>query len=238
MFAQYGAMKPYIDKVVAAGLGVAPTSDVVAAQALLQEAGYQKGANGFYAKSGVPLGATILVNADLGDDVDAANELAAQLIEGGLKIRVESIPNADYWGKAVPTGDYEMVYGWLSCGSVAEPYTSMSRYTVEKAVPIGQRSPGFSNTGRWDTKAARDYSALVETMGRLKVRDANILSQVVSAYRFVDQEMPFIPLVQSPRIIPFNTTYWTGWPVLGGSSVPMHSWSSIQRIIYKLTKAN
>ncbi len=39
----------------------------------------------------------------------------------------------------MPNGEYEMVYGWLSCGSTAEPYTSLSRYTVENSVPIGQR---------------------------------------------------------------------------------------------------
>ena len=24
--------------------------------------------------------------------------------------------------------------------------------------------------------------------------------------------MPFIPLVQSTKLLPFNNTYWTGWP--------------------------
>jgi peptide/nickel transport system substrate-binding protein len=61
---------------------------------------------------------------------------------------------------------------------------------------------------------------------------------VAKAYAFLDSDMPFIPLVQSPRIIPFNTTYWTGWPVAGGDSVPLHGWAAMQNVIHRLRKAN
>jgi peptide/nickel transport system substrate-binding protein len=57
------------------------------------------------------------------------------------------------------------------------------------------------------------------------------------AYKNLDKEMPFIPLVQSPKITPFNTTYTTGWPTVGGNTVPMHSWAATQRLIHQLKRA-
>ena len=126
-----------------------------------------------------------------------------------------------------------MVYGWLSCGSVSEPYTSMKRYAA-KAIPIGQRSPGFSNTGRWDGQAASNYATAVNAFAGLPVGDASIPGLVANAYEFLNDEMPFIPLVQSPKIIPFNTTYWTGWPTANAYAVPMHNWSATHRIIHWL----
>jgi peptide/nickel transport system substrate-binding protein len=238
MFPEYGATQPFIAAVVAAHNDISPTADPAKAATLLQGAGYQKGADGFYAKGGAALDATILVNADVATDVAGANAVAAQLNAAGIKTKVQSIPNEEYWGRTVPTGDYEMVYGWLSCGSIAEPYTSMSRYTADKSVPLGQRSPGFNNTGRWDTQAAKDYSTIVNAIGALPLGEASIPGRVGNAYKYLADEMPFVPLVQSPKIIPFNTTYWVGWPAAGGTTVPMHTWAATHRLLQQLKKAN
>jgi peptide/nickel transport system substrate-binding protein len=238
MFAEYGAMKPFIEAAKAsAGYEISATGNPAKADARLSEAGYQKAADGVYKKGGEPLTARILANADLPQDVDAAKEIAKQMNEAGVKARVETIPNGDYWGRAVPKGEYEMVYGWLSCGSVAEPFTSMSRYLDEKSVAIGVRSPGYNNTGRWDTtQAAKSYSEIVKKIGDMAVGQGADL--VKDAYQHLNAEMPFIPLVQSPRIIPFNTTYWKGWPVKGRSGVPMHNWGAAHQLIHALEKAN
>ena len=233
MFAQYGAMKTFIDA-VKGKYGLSPVADMAKAQTLLHNAGYQRDPNdGYYKKGTNTLAATITVNADVAKDVDAVTELVRQLNAAGVKAAAKPISNQDYWGKVVPTGNYEMVYGWLSCGSVAEPYTSMARYTSDKAVPFGARSPGFSNTGRWDNK---DYTAIVKQIDGLPLGDNRIPPLVEKAYQYLDGEMPFIPLVQSPKIIPFNTTYWTGWPSSSSYAVPMHSWAATHRLIHQLER--
>ncbi len=237
MFPEYGAMRPLIDAVVNKGYGLSPNADATKAQTSLNTAGYTKDpTDGVFKKGGQELAATLRVNSDVPKDVAGASEVGKQLNAQGIKVKVEAIPNNEYWGKAVPTGDYDMVYGWLSCGSVAEPFTSMNRYAADKSVPLGARSPGFNNTGRWDDQAAKDYSAVVLQIGALPLGDAGIPNLVVGAYKSLAAEMPFIPLVQSPTIIPFNTTYWTGWPAVGGDTVPMHSWAATHRIIHELRK--
>jgi peptide/nickel transport system substrate-binding protein len=246
MFPAYKAMEKFIQAATkpAAGYELSVTAKPAEAAALFTETGYTKDSDsGFYKKGPDTLTATILVNADLPKDVDAANKLAAQMTAAAIKAKVESIPNGDYWGRAVPKGEYEMVYGWLSCGSIVEPYTSMRRYLVTKAAdpkddrppPIGVRSPGFDNTGRWDTTAAEKYSESVRKLGDLPVGDGEAL--VTDAYAHLNAEMPFIPLLHVPRIIPFTTKYWTGWPESTVGGMPMHSWSQMRRFLPGLKKA-
>lgn len=242
MFADYGAMKPFIEKAVtSAGYELAPTGNPTAADTQFVAAGYAKDpADKLYKKGGDVLTATIIVNGDLPGEVKAANELGKQMTDGGVRTTVTTLPAGDYWGNVVPKGLYEMAYGWLSCGSVAEPYTSMSRYLAEKSVPIGLRSPGYNNTGRWDTAAAQSYSAIVKKIGDLALDDTTIPDSVKDAYQHLNAEMPFIPLVQSPKIIPFSKKFWTGWPNKAGTDgnlVPMHSWSAAHRLIHQLKKA-
>jgi peptide/nickel transport system substrate-binding protein len=235
MFPEYGAMKPFIDSVINAGLGISANADVVKAKGLIEGDGYSQ-EGGLYKKGGQILSAVITVNAGLPKDVEAADAIAQQLKAVGIDAKVQSTSNEQYWGSVVPKGEYELVFGWLSCGSIAEPYTSMARY-AKTAVTIGTRSPGFDNTGRWEGQPQKDYANVVmNEIAPQPLGQASVPALVVKAYKFLNDEMPFIPLVQSPRIIPSNTTYWAMWPAKGGSSVPMHSWGAAHRIIHGLKK--
>jgi peptide/nickel transport system substrate-binding protein len=229
-------LRASIEAVVAAGLGVAPRADATAAAALLAATGWSRTGE-FFQKDGTPLAVTIPVNVAQAQDVQIAREVARQLTAAGINARTSEVSNAEFWGDAIPKGNYEMALSWLGCGSVAEPYTSLARYAVAP-VPLGVRSPGFNNTGRWGTQPARDFADIVtRELGIPVLPPAQVPPVVVRAYRHLSDEMPIIPLIQSPRIIPFNTTYWNGWPVRGGPGVPMHSWGSTHRIIHALRRA-
>ena len=247
IFPEYGAMQRFINPVVAAGYGVAPTADPAGAAAAFTAAGYAQDSHGSLMKDSKPLAATILVDRSMETDMAGADEVASQMRAAGIDAKVEKMAHDDYWGRAVPHGEYEMTYGWLSCGSVAEPYSSMVRSTLlprnpppaayepQDAVPVGQRSPGVDNTGRWGTKAAKDFSRVVRIdMAALAPDDTNLPARTVEAYKFLAEEMPVIPLVQSPMIIPFNTHYWNGWPKRGDDAIPMHAWEQTQRLIHQL----
>jgi peptide/nickel transport system substrate-binding protein len=52
MFVEYGGMFPYIDAIVAAGMGIDPNGDVPAGQALIEAAGYALNGDGLYEKDG------------------------------------------------------------------------------------------------------------------------------------------------------------------------------------------
>jgi peptide/nickel transport system substrate-binding protein len=37
-------------------------------------------------------------------------------------------------------------------------------------------------------------------------------------------ELPVIPITQAKKIIPFNTTYWTGWPTAENNFIHPPTW--------------
>lgn len=239
MFAQYGSMDPFINAVVDAGYELSPKADVAAGQALIEAAGYTKGADGIYEKDGEDLSVKIHVNSASTEYTATIDVIVEQLNRAGIAASSVPVENGVFWGEVLPFGAYEMSYSWLSCGSVNEPWASMGRYTVKDVVPVGERSPGFNNTARWDSEGAAAYSAIVDSMAGLPLGDPSMPGLVAEAYQHLDAEMPFIPLVQSFKLLPMNTTYWTGWPSNDNNyNHPFFWWNSTHQIIHNLEKAN
>ena len=238
MFAQYGSMSPFIDAVVEAGYGLPERGDADAGKALIEAAGYTMGSDGIYEKDGEDLSVKIHVNSASTEYTKTIDIIVEQLNRAGIAASSVPVENGVFWGEVLPFGAYEMSYSWLSCGSVNEPWASMGRYTVKDVVPVGERSPGFNNTARWDSEAAAAYSEIVDKMAGLPLGDPSKPALVAEAYQYLDAEMPFIPLVQSFKLLPFNTTYWTGWPTAENDyNHPFFWWNHTHQIIHNLEKA-
>lgn len=238
MFAQFGSMDPFINAVVEAGHGLPETADVEAGQALLEAEGWVRNGD-YYEKDGETLEVEIHVNSAATEYTRTIDMVVEQLQRAGIDARSVPVENSVFWGEVLPFGNYTMSYSWLSCGSVNEPWASMGRYTVDDVVPVGERSPGFNNTSRWDGPAAEAYSEIVNAMAEMPLGDPAIPGMVADAYQHLDAEMPFIPLVQAYKLMPFNTTYWEGWPSDANYyNHPFFHWNSGHQIIHNLTRAN
>ncbi len=239
MFVQYGAMSPYIDAVVEAGYGFTADADVAGGQALIEAAGYSLNSAGLFEKDGETLVADITVNTASTELTRAVDIIVEQLRRAGVDAKTTPVENSVFWGTALPLGDYELAYTWLSCGSVNEPWATMGRYTNESIAPIGERAPGFNNTGRWDTAATQAYTDAVLPLRDMAPGDPDAVAAVVAAYEHYHAEVPFIPIVQASKLLPFNTTYWEGWPTADNPyNHPAHWWGHTHQIIHNLTRAN
>ena len=237
MFAQYGSMEPFIDAVVAAGYGLPATADVEAGQALIEGEGWSREGD-YYTKDGETLSVDIHVNSASTEYTRTIDVIVEQFQRAGIDARAVPVENGVFWGEVLPFGAYEMSYSWLSCGSVNEPWASMGRYTVADVVPVGERSPGFNNTARWDGEAAEAYSAIMGDIAGRQLGDEEIPGLVAEAYAHLDAEMPFIPLVQAAKLLPMNTTYWTGWPTAENYyNHPFFWWNHTHQIIHNLEPA-
>lgn len=235
MFVEYGGMAPYIDAIVEAGMGNSPDPDVAGAQALLEGAGYTKNANGFYEKDGEVLVADLEVNQGSIEYVRTVNVVVEQLRAAGIDavarplIEVTANDNRS-------NGNFGIAYNWDTCGSVNEPWVSMNEMNVSRYAPIGSRAS--ANEPRWNTEGAKAYSAIVDQIGVLPLGDPSIPGLVVEAYQYIHDETPFIPLVQASKLVPFDTTYWTGWPTADNNyNHPATWWNSTHQIILNLKKA-
>ncbi|MEM1399149.1 MAG: ABC transporter substrate-binding protein, partial [Pseudomonadota bacterium] len=237
MFAQFGSMAPYIDAVVEAGYALPATADAAGGQALIEAAGWAKDGD-YYAKDGETLSVDIHVNSASTEYTRTIDVVVEQLQRAGIDAKSVPVENGVFWGEVLPFGAYEMSYSWLSCGSVNEPWASMGRYTVKDVVPVGERSPGFNNTSRWDSDAAASYSAIMDDIAARPLGDDAIPGLVAEAYAYLDAEMPFIPLVQAAKLLPMNQTYWTGWPSEENYyNHPFFWWNNTHQIIHNLTPA-
>ena len=238
MFLQYQTMKPYIDAVVEAGYGLPETADVEGAKALIEANGYMMGDDGYYEKDGETFSVDIHVNSASTEYTRTIDVIVEQLNRAGVQARPVPVENGVFWGEILPFGRYSVTYSWLSCGSIYEPWTSMNRYNYRDVVPVGERSPGFNNTSRWNTSGTKAYTEIVDRMSGLTPDDPAVPGLVAEAYKYLAEEVPFIPLVQSAKLLPFNTTYWAGWPTADNAyAEPWHWWNSAHRIIHNLRKA-
>jgi peptide/nickel transport system substrate-binding protein len=89
----------------------------------------------------------------------------------------------------------------------------MNRYNKSWIQPIGQSGTEYvdnpNNAQRWSNE---QYSALMDQMGQLPLGDPKVMDLYQQALTIWADELPDIPLVQTPVQIIWNQTYWTNWP--------------------------
>ena len=232
MFVEYGTMAPYIKAVLDAGLSLPVKANVPAARKLIEAEGYKRNSDGMYEKDGALLSADIVSHTNGTEASKTIDIVVEQLRRAGIDAVARPVEYGAFW-QVTPKGDFELSYSWLSCGSVNEPTKSMSRYANTHIKPIGERI--FNNAARWDNA---EYTALVQQMGSLSLDDPKLTDLMVKSYRILHEEKPFVPMVQAVKILPTNTTYWTGWPTASNFyNHPSHWWGHTHQIIHNLKKA-
>jgi len=136
-------------------------------------------------------------------------------------------------------GNFTGAVDWDGCGSVVEPWFGMNRYNKTYVNPIG--TPGTenvdntNNAGRWSND---EYSALMDQMGSLPLGDPRVMDLYLRAVTIYADELPDIPLVQTPSLLLFNSTYWTNWPTADNNYIqPPSWWEHFLRVLVELKPA-
>jgi peptide/nickel transport system substrate-binding protein len=191
----WDAAKPLLDQY--------PTNEynLDKAAALLQGKGYTKGSDGFWADANGHLKLEIGGWAVF-DDVGPV--MAEQLKKGGIDATYVHPPDMI---TRFQQGDYQgMLFG--HGGSVnADPYDTMKLYQSSSLAIPGGHSVNFS---KWKNDA---YDKIVDEMAVTQSTDQpKLLDQFKRAMALWLPELPDIPFQQWYHRIPYNTTYWSGWP--------------------------
>jgi len=136
-------------------------------------------------------------------------------------------------------GNFTGAVDWDGCGSVVEPWFGMNRYNKTYVNPIG--TPGTenvdntNNAGRWSND---EYSALMDQMGSLPLGDPRVMDLYLRAVTIYADELPDIPLVQTPSLLLFNSTYWTNWPTADNNYIqPPSWWEHFLRVLVEIKPA-
>jgi peptide/nickel transport system substrate-binding protein len=136
-------------------------------------------------------------------------------------------------------GQFQGAVDWDGCGSTVEPWFGMNRYNKSWVNPIGTAGTEYvdntNNAGRWSND---QYSALMDQIGSLPLGDPRIMDLYKQALAIWADELPDIPLVQTPSYIVFNGTYWTNWPTADNDYIqPPSHWEHFLKVLTELKPA-
>ena len=169
---------------------------------LMTEAGFEKNADGFWAKDGETFDCDIWAGVPLFGDI--APVTAEYLRQAGFPSNHVTPP--DVWtGKS---DGRAMLHLFGHGGSVWDPWTTLQMYHSQWWKPTGETCG--ENRPRWKNE---EYDGIVEEMSRTVPDDLEKMQDLFKkAMEIWYRELPEVPLVEWYHRTPENTTYWTNWP--------------------------
>lgn len=237
-FPAYPPLDALVDNAIAAGaydLDRLWTFDPAKAKEIFEAKGYTLNANNYYEKDGKELSLDITTHEAFIEKQRIAAVLVEQFQAVGINATTRNEAGGT-WGDNRAFGNFDSQMNWEMCGSVNEPWASLDRANVMWTRPQGERADG--NFMRWSGEAADAYGAIVDEIGSLPLGDPKIQSLFDEAMKIYIDELPIIPVTQAKKIIPFDTTYWVGWPTFDEQYIhPPTWWQHTHVIIHNLKPA-
>jgi peptide/nickel transport system substrate-binding protein len=191
---------------------------IVAANKLLDDAGWVRGADGIRAKGGVKLSGIRAECPQGWSDWNATLEVVAQ---AGKQIGIDIqtyFPTNAVWYQDQQNGTFDIImysYGGLG---IASPWNRAYGAMSSADLPPEGTPNTIQNWGRWSNKEATDI--VTQIAGET---DAAKLKQLWTRLNIIYlQEMPCAGLMYRPGLFhTVNETVWTGFPKMNdGSGVP------------------
>jgi len=209
------------------------THDPAKAKEIIESKGYTMGSDGYYEKDGQQLTLDLATHEAFIEKQRIAQVVVEELQAVGINASTHNEAGAT-WDENFNFGRFPGKVGWQTCGSVNEPWNSMDTFNTGWLVPVGERAT--RDQWRWQGEAADEYSKLVDEIGTLPLGDPKIDELFVQAMDIWMAELPVIPVTQAKKIIPFNQTYWTGWPSAANKYIHPPTWwqGNTEQIILKL----
>ncbi|MFD2083380.1 peptide/nickel transport system substrate-binding protein [Actinopolymorpha cephalotaxi] len=203
----FDALQPTLDRY--------PTNahDPAKTEQIMKSKGFTKDNQNLWVdKSGKRLDATIYGLQDLTTDYGPI--LAEQLRAAGFNASHQA-PSDSY--TRIADGSAKLfLFGFA--GAIADPYPSLELMHSRHVSKVGVQGDVSS---RWKNA---DYDKIVERMSGLPVGDPGELPLFLQAMEIYLKNLPHTPVVQWLHRIPYNTTYWTGWPDKSDPYLPGAFW--------------
>ena len=237
-FPAYPPLDRFVDLAIEAGaldIDRLWRHDPEEAKKIIESKGYALNSDGYYEKDGNELTLDITTHEAFIEKQRIAQVVVEQLQALGINATNRNEAGGT-WTDNREFGEFEAQMNWHLCGSVNEPWATMDRSNTRWLLPQGERAS--HNYMRWSGEAADAYSAIVDEIGVLPLGDPQIDDLFVEATKIWYDELPVIPITEAKKIIPFDTTYWTGWPTFEDDYIhPPTWWQHTHVIIHALEPA-
>lgn len=199
------------DKWIADGMPAAIEQSADPAQAgeILEAAGYEQDADGFYGKDGETLELTLTSVDGWTDYNNAAKLIEEQAAAAGLRV-IASTVSWNEFADSRTSGEFELIMGGVVGTSTADPYQIYrdwfsGEYTNEVGTPL---EPGYWNFSRY---ANDEVDAAVRTAA--STNDEAVKAEAYATVQeHIVNDVPYIPLVVNATQTFYNQTDYTGWP--------------------------
>jgi len=191
--------------------------DTANAEELLTQAGVKAG----------DLKIRYVYNADSNEDVKVAQVVGDQLTAAGIDVELQPL-SGSVLEDTIRRGDYELAMNAFCPGYIVE---NLDLFTSKNYVPLGEPAPWFErNSFRYKNTAFDD---VVAKMYQVPADDTASLTKLYhDAMAIWLPDLPVIPLVQAPALVPFSSKYWTGWPSAENPwNMPVSWWATFNLVI-------
>ena len=227
---EYSGLQPYKDAIADVIAASAVTYNPEAAEQYFTEAGYAKDADGFWAKDGERLAPLLMTNGDTPEAMKVTAVIVDQLETGGVAVEFQPLGGAVV-DAAILAGEYDLYGPQAFCPGTI--YENMELFHGKFFVPLGEPAPWYErNSFRY---ANPEYDAAVDAMlvalGE-NADEATLIDIYRQAMEVWYNELPVTPLNQAPALVPFNYTYWDGWPSAENPwMMPVNWWATMNLLL-------
>lgn len=205
-------LSQYDDQDVLAELGY--YYDPAEAAAILEAAGYTKGADGFYlTPDGEAIELEVTCPFGWTDWMEAINVIANSAQAAGINIKAVT-PDYGAWNTALTSGTFDMTLNnWAGMSNT--PWTLYNLLFVHPII----ETMGGGNFGRYENQEMFD---LVDALARVPVTDEEgMKAACADIQELMLTEMPMIPLWYNGLWAQYNDSVWTGWPSADAESAAL-----------------
>jgi peptide/nickel transport system substrate-binding protein len=168
-----------------------------------------------------------LVNADSAEETKVSTVLADQLSAAGFNVEVQPL-SGGVLNDAILVGDYDIKMHSFCPGFIPE---NLELFHSHNYVPLGESAPWYErNSFRYKNPA---LDTIIDQMYQLPADDTEKLTPLYhDAMAIWFKDLPVVPLTQAPALVPFNSTYWTGWPTAEDPwNMPVSWWATFNLVV-------
>jgi peptide/nickel transport system substrate-binding protein len=213
----YDALTPYMDAIADLQAEYPVTYDPARAEELFAAAGVKPG----------DITMRYLVESDSVEQVKVAAVVSDQLSAAGIDVQVEQMA-ASAREPLLLAGDYDLAFNAFCPGYITE---NLELFHSKYYVPLGEPAPWYErNSFRYQNP---EFDAIVDQMLALPPdAEAELIPLFQQAMEIWLPDLPVIPLVQAPALVPFNSTYWQGWPTAADPwNMPVSWWATFNLVL-------
>ena len=167
-----------------------------------------------------------VVNSDSNEEVRAAQVVADQLSAAGIDVEIQPL-SGSVLNDTVLRGEYDLKQHSFCAGDTA---LSLELFHGKFSKPLGEPVGLFErNSFRFENA---EFDAIVDKMLTTAPDDPAMNDLLHQAMEIWFAELPVIPVVQAPALVPFNSTYWTNWPSAENPwNMPVCWWATFNLVV-------